>query len=132
MNSAWFVLVTLSTVGYGDSTPATDAGHVIACVAIVAGVLFMSMPLAIVGNNFCVIWDDKERVIFIEKFKPNGAHARPQQRRKRLHARLGRAIEKSVATPQISPQGMFNAAAISQGDVVLLTGTTAIGVVLAV
>ena len=54
-NSAWFVLVTLSTVGYRDSTPATDAGHVIACVAIVAGVLFMSMPLAIVGNNFVTV-----------------------------------------------------------------------------
>ena len=54
-NSAWFVLVTLSTVGYGDSTPATDAGHVIAGVAIVAGVLFMSMPLAIVGNNFVTV-----------------------------------------------------------------------------
>ena len=54
-NSAWFVLVTLSTVGYGDTTPATDAGHVIASVAIVAGVLFMSMPLAIVGNNFVTV-----------------------------------------------------------------------------
>jgi len=28
---------------------------VIACVAIVAGVLFMSMPLAIVGNNFVTV-----------------------------------------------------------------------------
>ena len=55
MNSAWFVLVTLSTVGYGDSTPSTDAGHGIAAAAIVAGVLFMSMPLAIVGNNFVTV-----------------------------------------------------------------------------
>ena len=27
------------------------------------------MPLAIVGNNFCLVWDDKERVIFVEKLK---------------------------------------------------------------
>ncbi len=59
MNSAWFVLVTLSTVGYGDSTPATDTGLVIAAAAIVAGVLFMSMPLAIVGNNFVTVWSEK-------------------------------------------------------------------------
>ena len=70
--------------------------------------------------------------IFIEKFKPNGAHARPQQRWKRLNTRLRRSIEEGVATAQISAKGMFNPAAIPKGDVVLLTGTTAIGVVLAV
>ena len=70
--------------------------------------------------------------ILIEKFKPDPTDTRPQQGWKRLNARLRRAIEKGVATSQISPQRMFNAAAIPQGDLVLLTGTTAIGVVLAV
>ena len=35
----------------------------------VAGVLVIAMPIAIVGNNFCVIWDDRARVIFVERFK---------------------------------------------------------------
>ena len=38
-------------------------------MAMLFGVLFISMPLAIVGNNFCLVWDDKERVIFVEKLK---------------------------------------------------------------
>ena len=70
--------------------------------------------------------------ILIEKFEPDPAHACPQQRRKRFNARLRRPIEKCVPTTQISPQWVFNATAIPQSDVVLLTGTTAIDVVLAV
>ena len=68
-HAIWFMLVTMTTVGYGDVSPNTAAGKFITVLAMVFGVLFLSMPLAIVGNNFCVIWDDKERVIFIEKFK---------------------------------------------------------------
>ena len=59
--------MTMTTVGYGDTTPNTDGGKVVTTLAMLFGVLFISMPLAIVGNNFCLVWDDKERVIFVEK-----------------------------------------------------------------
>jgi hypothetical protein len=36
--------------------------------AMVFGVIFLSMPLAIIGNNFCNIWDHRRRVIFVERF----------------------------------------------------------------
>ena len=68
-HAIWFMLVTMTTVGYGDVSPNTGEGKMVTVFAMVFGVLFLSMPLAIVGNNFCVIWEDKERVIFIEKFK---------------------------------------------------------------
>ena len=64
-----FMLVTMTTVGYGDVSPTTAAGKAICICAMVFGILFLSMPLAIVGNNFCVIWEDRARVIFLEKFK---------------------------------------------------------------
>ena len=81
MNSAWFVLVTLSTVGYGDSTPSTDAGHVIAAAAIVAGVLFMSMPLAIVGNNFVTVCSEKRTLTPQQNFNPPKQKIQPPQKK---------------------------------------------------
>ena len=67
-HAIWFMMVTMTTVGYGDVVPFTDTGRAISIIAMVFGVLFLSMPLAIVGNNFCQIWDDRKRVIFIDRF----------------------------------------------------------------
>ena len=34
----WWALVTVSTVGYGDISPVTDAGRVLASLLIVSGI----------------------------------------------------------------------------------------------
>ena len=58
--ASWFVLVTLTTVGYGDITPITPGGKLVASAAIMCGVLFMAMPITIVGNSFAVVWEERE------------------------------------------------------------------------
>ena len=68
-DAIWFIIVPLSTNSGGDNAPETALGKMITAGAMVFGVLFLSMPLAIVGNNFCTTWDDRSRVIFIEEFK---------------------------------------------------------------
>jgi len=68
-DAIWFMLVTMTTVGYGDISPNTHIGKGITVAAMVFGVLFLAMPLSIVGNNFVEVWNDRERVIFIEKLK---------------------------------------------------------------
>jgi hypothetical protein len=52
--SMWFMMVTVTTVGYGDLTPQTWRGQAFACIIIICGVVFLAMPLAIVGNTLCV------------------------------------------------------------------------------
>ena len=68
-HAIWFMTVTMTTVGYGEVYPLSVAGRCVTSVAMLFGVLFLSMPLAIVGNNFCMVWDDKERVVFVEKIR---------------------------------------------------------------
>ena len=43
----WLYLVTLTTVGYGDISPTTAGGKIITSFAMLLGVLFMAMPIAI-------------------------------------------------------------------------------------
>ena len=59
------MIVTFTTVGYGDTSPTTISGKCITIVAMLVGVVFMAMPLSIVGNNFTLAWEEraKERVI---------------------------------------------------------------------
>ena len=49
-----YVLVTVTTVGYGDLSPKTWRGQLFACIVIVCGVVFLAMPLAIVGRTFVI------------------------------------------------------------------------------
>ena len=68
-HAIWFMLVTMTTVGFGDVYPHTASAKFVTVFAMICGVLFIAMPIAIVGNTFCDVWEHKERVIFVEKFK---------------------------------------------------------------
>lgn len=58
----WFMIVTITTVGYGDLSPNSVAGRWLTSVTMVFGVLFLAMPLAIVGGNFVDVYQEKEKV----------------------------------------------------------------------
>ena len=68
-NGIWFMLVTFSTVGYGDMSPASHSGKAITSFAIISGLIFMSMPLTIVGTNFSKVWEDKEKTNVVVKIQ---------------------------------------------------------------
>ena len=67
--AVWFMLVTFSTVGYGDYSPNSHMGKALTSVAIVGGLVFMSMPLTIVGNNFSAVWMEKEKTAVVVKIQ---------------------------------------------------------------
>ena len=56
----WFMLVTVSTVGYGDVSPGTWQGQIFVCWVIICGLIFLAMPLAIVGSTFGQVWDARQ------------------------------------------------------------------------
>ncbi|CAE8654923.1 unnamed protein product [Polarella glacialis] len=66
-HAMWFVLVTLTTVGYGDVYPHSDLGKLLASLQIVAGIGYMAMPLSIIGNNFSQVWEDRHGLLMRDK-----------------------------------------------------------------
>eukprot|EP00966_Prymnesium_polylepis_P091149 2109753-Prymnesium_polylepis.1 len=56
-NAIWFVLVTFTTVGYGDIYPATAQGKLVAGISILLGILFTAMPITIMGQSFSDAWE---------------------------------------------------------------------------
>lgn len=52
LEGMWWVIVTVSTVGYGDITPKTSIGRLIGVFTICFGLIIFSMPLSIIGANF--------------------------------------------------------------------------------
>uniref|UniRef100_A0AC34Q271 BTB domain-containing protein n=1 Tax=Panagrolaimus sp. JU765 TaxID=591449 RepID=A0AC34Q271_9BILA len=67
----WFVLVTMTTVGYGDSVPVTIPGKLIASGAIVSGVLVLALPITIIVDNFMKVSGNHQSNMFGGGGMPN-------------------------------------------------------------
>lgn len=48
----WWALATLTTVGYGDVVPVTDAGRILGSFVMVIGFAFYAVPIGIVASGF--------------------------------------------------------------------------------
>jgi hypothetical protein len=51
-DSCWFVMTTITTVGYGDLSPTSGVGQALAMICMVLGILALAMPITVLGNNF--------------------------------------------------------------------------------
>ena len=51
-DGVWWAIVTVTTVGYGDTSPLTDAGRVIAIVVMLVGIGFIAVITAAAAERF--------------------------------------------------------------------------------
>ncbi|KAK9768918.1 hypothetical protein K7432_000045 [Basidiobolus ranarum] len=63
--SFWYVIVTLTTTGYGDMVPETFIGKLISFPVMMCGILLIALPSIIVGRHFTVVWD------YMKRHRPN-------------------------------------------------------------
>ena len=61
--TTWWCIVTFTTVGYGDMMPQTTLGRIVGATAGLFGLLFMAMPLAIVGGSFHARYEKLEQMM---------------------------------------------------------------------
>ena len=59
----WWALVTITTVGYGDITPLTNLGRIIASSLMIMGIGFIATITAAVSSYFISSFSDKEVTI---------------------------------------------------------------------
>jgi voltage-gated potassium channel len=62
-DGVWWAIVTVTTVGYGDITPKTDAGRVIGIVVMLGGIGFIAVLTAAIAQRFVAVGgpDDAQR-----------------------------------------------------------------------
>ena len=51
-SAAWWAVVTLATVGYGDIVPSTPIGKVFASLVMIAGLASFALPFGIIATGF--------------------------------------------------------------------------------
>eukprot|EP00434_Breviolum_minutum_P011943 symbB.v1.2.010530.t1/scaffold641.1/size177546/4 len=63
----WLAIVTMTSVGYGDFYPKTLVGYVVVSILTFVSVLFLAMPVGIIGYEFTCCWQSRHRVLLITK-----------------------------------------------------------------
>lgn len=75
----WWAIATLTTVGYGDVTPVTAAGKILAGMVMVCGLGFFALPIGIIASafmdefrrqDFIVTWGMAARASIFSKLDP--------------------------------------------------------------
>lgn len=55
-DGVWFVLISVTNVGYGDIVPVSALGKVNASVCIVVGIIVISIPVLVIVGNFTTLY----------------------------------------------------------------------------
>jgi len=60
VSAFWWSLVTMTSVGYGEVYPRTTMGKFVGFVAMLAGMVLIALPVAIVGQKFQDVYDNHD------------------------------------------------------------------------
>jgi len=56
--AAWFVIVTISTVGFGEITPRSFFGRLVTLPLLLFGLLLIALPSFVLGRQFSIVWNE--------------------------------------------------------------------------
>ncbi|KAG6909553.1 hypothetical protein DXG01_016801 [Tephrocybe rancida] len=70
--AAWFVLVTITTVGYGEITPRSFLGRLITLPILMFGLLLITLPSFVLGREFSHVWEQMSARQNERSSSPNG------------------------------------------------------------
>lgn len=62
-SSIWFALIAMTTVGFGDRFPQTYIGQILTGFLVVFQVLYMAVPIGILGNEFTDVWVQRHFIL---------------------------------------------------------------------
>lgn len=78
-DAIWLCLVTMATVGYGDTVPTTSLGKVIAAIIMITSMVFLPLPVSIFGANLTELYLEERLARKLDKRRhAHPPHAHPE------------------------------------------------------
>ncbi|CAE8622379.1 unnamed protein product, partial [Polarella glacialis] len=68
-SAMWLTFISMTTVGYGDRVPQSTAGRLTICVLVITSMLYVSIPLAIIGDGFREVWSHRDCIMLLKRTK---------------------------------------------------------------
>ena len=118
MQSTYFLLITITTVGYGDQIPVSTWGKALAVIVAIIGSFYMAMPLAIIGTKFEEAYQEREL------WKLQRREGRELQQRVRSHMDNSAPAERNARMNRLGLKIFSNLRVLKSGKVSSHGGTS--------
>merc|ERR1719436_594012 len=56
----------MTTVGFGDVVPLTEAGIILTSLLMIISNLYMAMPIGLIGHSFTRIWQRRHEIMLVK------------------------------------------------------------------
>lgn len=98
-SALWWVVVTLSTVGYGDAVPQTGFGRMLGAVIMILGVGMVALPAGMLASRFSQVMHRQQDLFrhFVEKqIELSGSVDEQQKELRRQELFISRAEARAI------------------------------------
>jgi len=65
----WWAVITMTTVGYGDTYPKSLLGRILGAICACVGVLIVALPVSVIGSNFTLFYSHAQAQLKLPKKK---------------------------------------------------------------
>mmetsp|Transcript_75679 Transcript_75679/g.221878 ORF Transcript_75679/g.221878 Transcript_75679/m.221878 type:complete len:643 (+) Transcript_75679:75-2003(+) len=76
----WLTFCSMTASIFGDLYPKSDAGRIIISALVMISILYMAIPIGIIGTCFSEVWANRDQILLVERmrrvFKQNGFTAK--------------------------------------------------------
>jgi hypothetical protein len=119
--SFWWVIVTATTVGYGDLYPTSLWGKIIGTACMVVGLLVLALPITVIGSNFAAEYErareeaEAQEILVAELRELNSSS--PTQKGGAAEdpsAVKAGEVEAALATSNVAARGLARATSMRQ------------------
>ena len=98
-SALWWVVVTLSTVGYGDAVPATGLGRILGAAIMILGIGMVALPAGMLASRFSQVMHRQQDLFrrFVEdSIEAEGGLSEELVEQRRQELFISRGEAKSV------------------------------------
>jgi hypothetical protein len=113
IHTFWFVIVTVTTVGYGDAFPTTREGKFMGSLTMLCGVVVLAMPVGVIGANFS---NEYERVQADTRRRAKLMQQRMEKEARAKEAKAGLTKSRSSQSGIAHPAGDMRASSKESKD----------------
>lgn len=67
----WWAVVTMTTLGYGDTYPRTALGYIVGAICALCGLLMLALPVPVIVNNFTLYYSHAQAKLKLPQKRRN-------------------------------------------------------------